>query len=697
MQDPNDEIRQILQWLKDNPTFLQAFIQDPETNLNQLEARGFAIADRTRRHFLNRGRITAENFAEEYERYFSEKYDREGKEIPTPNLPFPLQSNLVDDPTAGDGPESDTAPERLVNTGFATPQTPAEATSPFATLAKNTPYYFWFEVGERMAGSIETKDVELLPENFPVDATLQVALFAFPKGLEITRGSDVGEITLRADGRIVVAKPVAKPDAPADLLERRLFFPVKTPANTGPAQMRCNIYYQQTLVQSRLITVQVEAVSQPSTEQALKSDADYVLSKTFNGRQLNGMGQNRLSLMLNDNGDGTHGFRFFGEKEFKNDASFDADELTQHITKARGALRRASWGDEEEYADGKTYLYGGPLDETRLRNDLVSFAMRGYRFYDALINRLAGDSDKAWELQDLMLKPGQVQIASKESARLVMPAAMFYDYPLDDGRKTAEYSLCPAFLTALKGNEPLEKCACFQGNCPTREQDTIICPSGFWGFRHSLGFPVTVSAAPDAPSKIPATGKISLAVSVSTDPNFRQRPSHEQALQKMGFGWEYADTRDNSLTLLKNTHAQIVYYYCHGGFADGLPFLSVGPKGEARITRANLRDKRIRWQTIRPFVFINGCHTTSLSPEVALDLVSGFIEVSHAAGVMGTEITIFEPIAVAFAEECFRRFLIEGQTLGDAVRGARLTMLKNGNPLGLVYIPYAMAGLQIEK
>ena len=106
-------------------------------------------------------------------------------------------------------------------------------------------------------------------------------------------------------------------------------------------------------------------------------------------------------------------------------------------------------------------------------------------------------------------------------------------------------------------------------------------------------------------------------------------------------------------------------------------------------------NKRIRWQKIRPLVFINGCHTTQLTPERALDLVTAFVSTSHAAGVVGTEISIFEPIAVTFAEECFRRFLLEKETLGDAIRGARLKMLQEGNPLGLVYIPYALPGLHL--
>jgi hypothetical protein len=84
-------------------------------------------------------------------------------------------------------------------------------------------------------------------------------------------------------------------------------------------------------------------------------------------------------------------------------------------------------------------------------------------------------------------------------------------------------------------------------------------------------------------------------------------------------------------------------------------------------------------------VFINGCHTTALEPEKAIQFITPFIENAKAAGVIGTEITIFEPLASVFGEESLRRFL-DSETIGHAVRSARLKLLKDGNPLGLVYI-----------
>ena len=692
--DRKAQISQAMLWLAEDEDMRAWFLAQPEAVFAAWADAGHIMSPDAQRQMLDS--IEKRGFEATLKRYRVDRVDRSADgplDIPAP---VSMGMAMVDTSDQVKGlEESGAPPARLVNTGFADaaqPQQPIDAYTPLATGAD---YYFWFEVGELATGAIDVEPVELPIDKLPPEARLQVALFGFDGGLALTPGADVGEIKIEGNGRVRVIKPAAQPDILAgdELLTRRLFFPVSAPTAAGSRNLRCNIYYQQTLVQSHLVTVQVTANPAPQDDVALKTQADYTLSHTLDGAQLQGMGQTRLSLMLNDNGNGTHGFRFFGEKEFKNDAALGEGELSDLIAKARGAMRQAAWGDEEDFAAGKVYRYGGRPNPKRLTDDLVRFAIRGYRFYDALITKLAGDADP-WDLADLMLKPGQVQIASKESARLVVPAAMFYDYPLDDGRP--DHTLCPEFLQALKSGAALAETACFQGNCPSYDEETVVCPSGFWGFRHSLGFPVSIGGASDAPPEIPSSDKPQIDVGMY--PDFPMLPQHLKKLRSMGYEGDSAQTRDATLDMLKSSDAQVVYFYCHGGVTnENIPFLQVDTNHQRRFTRSNLRSKRIRWEEPRPLVFINGCHTTALSPDVAIDLVSGFVATSHAAGVVGTEITIFEPIAVSFAEECFDRFLRQRQTLGEAIRGARIKMLQEGNPLGLVYIPYAMAGLKLAN
>ena len=85
---------------------------------------------------------------------------------------------------------------------------------------------------------------------------------------------------------------------------------------------------------------------------------------------------------------------------------------------------------------------------------------------------------------------------------------------------------------------------------------------------------------------------------------------------------------------------------------------------------------------------------TAVAPTQALEFTTPLVTYAKAAGVIGTEITIFEQLATVFAEDCLGRF-VTGEPIGKAVRNARLKLLKEGNPLGLVYIPFGMSGLRM--
>ena len=593
-------------------------------------------------------------------------------------------------------------PRRFVSTGFANRDTPNTAYEVALPLASNESYYFWFEVGDKVVGAINLTDDELLTDGLPSEAELDVALFAFPDEIEIEEGADIGTIRLEAANGVRVVRAVAQPDKLNDpsLLTRRLYFPVRTPSQAGTYHLRCHVYYQQNLLQSWYITAQVTAEPVRQPQSVLTAVLDFVLSKQLAVTQLQQMSKTQFSLLVNKNGDGSHGFRFFGRQgdEFvKEDASIGEGTLQDLIEMTRAILREITWGDNKPYSKGKRYRYEGVGNIDQFKRDLIRMAIKGYRLYDAIINPLVGSRQQERHLLNLMRTPGQVQISLKEAANIVIPVAMIYDYKLYDNRLLTEYSVCESFLASLKQNAPLEETACFREECPaSRQLSTVVCPSGFWGFRHQLGLPVSVRQATDAPIYIPSKRPPALTVGVSIDKQLQKRQKHETALKGLGLGWHYAGSTDQVLTVMKEEAAQVVYFYCHGGLRDNLPYLSLGLPGSDPLTRALLRAADIYWEEVRPLIFINGCHTTALEPEMAMNLVSGFVETAQAAGVIGTEITIFESLAAPFAETFLQRFLLEGQSVGEAIRGARLRLLAEGNPLGLVYIPFVMPGLKLQ-
>ena len=597
------------------------------------------------------------------------------------------------------------ASERIVNTGFSSINDPGTALNKMVPLSPNNPHYFWFEVGSLLEGTIEVKPEPLNIELLPSGAKLTVALFSFNDEIKLTPGKDVGKIQIVNDGSVKVVNQVERPaglSADQEILDRRLFFPVQTPNRECQAHLRCNVYYEQILVESRLITAQISSSQKPIDTPALQSKREYTISKTLNPNNFALMQPQTLSVMLNDNGDGTHSFRMMGIQDFKESVSFNIQSLETLIGKARGALRKTSWGTEEPWTN-EEYRYSGECDEDKLREDFILLAVRGFRFWFGFQQRIApkivGDKNlnPAMKLNEITLKPGIIEFAIKdpcEASDYMFPVSMIYDYPLDTDRPIEEYTLCPAFLEARKSKGPLEKTRCFNGNCPSRGKNTVICPSGFWGFRHSIGLPLGIGAPEINPEiTYSETPQVDCAAFL-----FDTWEKHRKTLEslKPEIQWQMKYTHDETVQLLKHTNPHLVYFYCEGGAEGKVPYIQVGTQNEMKITPDNFSPE-LCWGDPKPLVFINGCRTAALDPKLMMDFVSAFVVSYHASGVVGTEIQVFEKLAAYFGEECLRRFLVEGETIGNAVRATRLDLLKQGNPLGLVYTAYANNSLRLKK
>ena len=585
----------------------------------------------------------------------------------------------------------------VVNTGFAEPADPGKAISAFAPLHPGE-WHFWLEVGDPLPESIEMQPMGLLA-SVPSGSTVTVALYPVSEGVEIVDGLDTAELEVRPDGSAIVTRGAAELGDPA-LSRRRLAFPIRIAPGTGEIELRCSIFRRQLLVQSRLIRARVAAAPSPAgSERVLTSDVDYLLVRRLAPRQLERVAEHRLSLMLNGDGD-THNLHALvaGEdRPVTHSARFDGGEIQDMIKQARRAFRSAAFGSPEPWHEGDRYRYGGPLDRARLEEDLLELAVRGYRFYDACINRLAGSYEAAVDLARRTRRTAAIQIALKQRGGLLLPAALFYDQPLDTG--LPELRLCPEFLAAVGDLDALLGSPCFDGACPSHDDVDVVCPSGFWGYRHDLGLPLSLDELDEVSFEIAYDAHPQLGVAVSTDPQFTLRAEHERQLRALrpDLGWRYAATRADAINLMRMREgpAQLLYFYCHGGLsAANAPFLGVGGVDEPGITSDALRTYDIHWSDPRPLVFINGCHTTALEPDTALDFVSRLVDTAAATGVIGTEITTFEPLAGAFALECLRRFL-GGEPIGAAVRGARLALLAQGNPLGLIYVPFVMPSVQL--
>jgi hypothetical protein len=594
-------------------------------------------------------------------------------------------------------------PAREIETGFVAAEHPDAPLSPQAPLLPAGEYFFWFGIGADTGASMETTPTPP-PADLPDHARLTVQLFPFDGELELV-GPTRGEVELMPDGRAQVSRPAALADdgtAPSSPL---LFFGVRTGEQPGLQRLRCSLYYGSTLLQSRLVSCRVGGEADPQRP-ALAADLDYALATSLDLESLEQVPAHDLSLTING-GDGpvaatSHQFRFFsaGEEDpLVANASLEAGEIKRAIEAARGALRKASWETEAEWVDGRdSYRYEhNPGDADAFAQDLITMALRGHRLYVSITRELSEGGPTRAALQEAMLKPGRIQIASA-GARLYVPAALFYDQPLESAagpESEGRFRLCEEFLAALDGAAPLEEARCLKDGCPNREERHVVCPSGFWGYRHEIGWPV---GSKKPMTRVELDGEPELAIGVSTDTRLKQREEHIARVLAMGTG-SVAESRDAFRDLVKTASPHLVYLYCHGGItaAEKVPFLVLGPPDSDGIDSAYLVDEAIAWGNPppRPLVFINGCHTTALGPEELGDLVGGFVKDANAIGVVGTEVTVFEPLAQAFAEDMLAGFLDEGMTVGAAIRRARFDLLRARNPLGLVYVPFVAADTRL--
>ncbi len=348
-------------------------------------------------------------------------------------------------------------------------------------------------------------------------------------------------------------------------------------------------------------------------------------------------------------------------------------------------MRTVAWGSPAPWTDKSVYRYtANPAPS--LATDIFELMREGRHLYDQLINQLAGGPDAADELRERMVRPGRVQIVSHGSPAELVPASLIYDY-VNASPELGGLSLCPQFEQDRAGPGLLEDSPCFIGECPSREVPQVVCPSGFWGFRQALGMPVVVSFVPPPPTELPFTGSIGLGVAVY--PEFDLWPGHRTKLEGLGPAWSLgiADTYDATIALLHDRQ-EVIYFYCHGGeTAKSVPYMLVGPDRSAPLVRPALRWKDPdRYRNPRSLVILNGCETTALEPDQAIEFVTSFVENIGAVGVIGTEITVFEELATAFGTSLLE-YIGTGIEVGEAVRRARLSLLKQGNPLGLVYLP----------
>ena len=99
-----------------------------------------------------------------------------------------------------------------------------------------------------------------------------------------------------------------------------------------------------------------------------------------------------------------------------------------------------------------------------------------------------------------------------------------------------------------------------------------------------------------------------------------------------------------------------------------------------------------------PFVFVNACGSSRLTPTGVASFPKMFLELEGNRGVVGTETTIPDVYAAAFSKRFYTN-LIRGATAGQSLFNARWSLLngQHRNPLGILYTVYGDVDLSVRR
>jgi hypothetical protein len=189
-----------------------------------------------------------------------------------------------------------------------------------------------------------------------------------------------------------------------------------------------------------------------------------------------------------------------------------------------------------------------------------------------------------------------------------------------------------------------------------------------------------------------------IVVGLSRDLDEKLTAAHLQTLQAVKAYVDRRDSLEEILKALNQERLEVVYFYCHGGSDDrDGPYLEVGkaePIWPPDVTAWGTTWNETHWKETSPLIFINGCRTAALTPDVLVNFVDNFVGV-YAAGVIGTEVIVHQQLANEVALEVLTRIALRNN-VGRSISEMRMHLLRKGNLLGLAYTPYCSASLALS-
>ena len=465
-----------------------------------------------------------------------------------------------------------------------------------------------------------------------------------------------------------------------------LYVPVATPPKPGRADLRVTVTRAGGLVQSLAVVTEVRAAEQ--TGFGTSARVDFTLGGVLD--QVADLPPRNLNITAELARHGSHLMTVGGVGENRLSFQLTEDQMDESAGVARLILRKIQ---EEPRASVRGTRATGATGGRRLAAELARMAPLGRRLFDVL---LAGRPEDRAALRRRLRHPASIQIARTGGISTVFPWALVYDIDLEDGNPAAHHTC--RIVDHLPSPAPRE--------CPNQDEHGLntLCPYGFWGIRHMLEQPPSVEGRRTMAVLVRGARPSPMAVGIGTGLDTRLTAAHLERLEELQPSIVASPHRDRATLVeaLGRSDLPLIYFYCHGrqeplpGSLDPVPHLVLGT-GE-RITPSDLTALHglwgeRHWADTSPLVFINSCGSVNITPRSLTQFVDAFVGI-YAAGVIGVETAVRQPVAGDVAERFWRSFGA-GRSVGEALADVRLSLLGEGTLLGLAYTAYCSAELRL--
>lgn len=551
----------------------------------------------------------------------------------------------------------------------------------------------------------------------------------------------------------VLGDPVQEIWLPRESASETIYFAI-VPQTSRIAQLRLCLYYKSDLIQSfRLAAITRLSQEEDSSLAAqpgelaraldlpveVVGDVGYLArleySITANLDAMSNRPTRPVSIVANDL-DGRSVITVKGPDYFEAGIYTD-NKLSDSVKEMRDTLEQIGKKPLEK-VDSKEWPYAfgsdeGPNfgDEAKLKSALAKLATLGWQFYSDIVQ---GNGQK--KLTEALQPEKQIIHVAHILVDKVIPWAVLYDRCYDPEQEVdiedneVAHDVCLVALPDETGALPVTRCgqdpSCLlhPGRCeerrakgePALTPETAVCPLHFWGFKHIIELPPQQVSNGQADGQQGATPQgHELRTCILTNAPTRMTagihaglPLADKHLEKLSdlvnkraINAQWESHRQRILKNLEEPTLDLIYFYCHARDIDMdsgkevRPYLEFQDKRKSvgRIN-AGILGFEPQW-THYPLVFLNGCRTAGFSPKALSPFIKKLVEDRWAAGVIGTEISVWEPLADEMALLFLEKFLT-GMAAGEALLFARRALLAQYNPLGLIYTLYAAANLRLD-